>query len=96
MTKKDKEKGPDKINFEDLSSVFENNLKIYNQYVESFKNLGAGQNNFPTFPINNQNSNNFTINDLSNLIAQNPIVSHYNHYINYIYQFVTAHRHNCE
>ncbi len=69
MTKKDKEKGPDKINFEDLSTVFENNLKIYNQYVESFKNLGAGQNNFPTFPINNQNSNNFTINDLSNLIA---------------------------
>jgi polyhydroxyalkanoate synthase subunit PhaC len=69
MTKKDKEKGPDKINFEDLSTVFENNLKIYNQYVESFKNLGAGQNNFPTFPVNNQNSNNFTINDLSNLIA---------------------------
>jgi polyhydroxyalkanoate synthase len=69
MTKKDKEKSPDKINFEDLSTVFENNLKIYNQYVESFKNLGGGQNNFPTFPINNQNSNNFTINDLSNLIA---------------------------
>ncbi|GBL17342.1 poly(3-hydroxyalkanoate) polymerase [Chloroflexota bacterium] len=69
MTKKEKDKGPDKINFEDLSSVFENNLKIYNQYVESFKNLGSSQNNFPTFPFNNQNSNNFTMSDLSNLIA---------------------------
>ena len=69
MTKKEKDKGPDKINFEDLSSVFENNLKIYNQYVESFKNLGSSQNNFPTFPFNNQNRNNFTMSDLSNLIA---------------------------
>ncbi len=39
MTKNDKDKQPDKINFEDLSGVFENNLKIYNQYVESFKNV---------------------------------------------------------
>ena len=69
MTKKEKDKEPDKINFEDLSSVFENNLKIYNQYVESFKNLGSSQNNFPTFPFNNQNRNNFTMGDLSNLIA---------------------------
>ena len=37
MTKKEKEKQPDKVNFEDLNSVFENNLKIYNQYLESFK-----------------------------------------------------------
>jgi polyhydroxyalkanoate synthase len=69
MTKKEKDKQPDKINFEDLNSVFENNLKIYNQYVDSFKNLGTIQNNFPSFNANNQNSNNFTINDLSNLIA---------------------------
>ena len=69
MTKKEKDKQPDKINFEDLNSVFENNLKIYNQYVDSFKNLGTVQNNFPSFNTNNQNSNNFTINDLSNLIA---------------------------
>ncbi len=44
-------------------------LKIYNQYVESFKSFGSGQNNFPSFPFNNQGSNNFTMNDLSNLIA---------------------------
>jgi len=69
MTKKEKDKQPDKINFEDLNSVFENNLKIYNQYVDSFKNLGTVQNNFPSFNTNNHNSNNFTINDLSNLIA---------------------------
>ena len=69
MTKKEKDKQPDKINFEDLNSVFENNLKIYNQYVDSFKNLGTVQNNFPSFNTNTQNSNNFTINDLSNLIA---------------------------
>ena len=51
MTKKDKEKGPDKINFEDLSTVFENNLKIYNQYVESFKNLGAAKIIFQLFQL---------------------------------------------
>ena len=49
MTKKDEKKQPDKINFEDLGSVFENNLKIYNQYVESFKSFGSGQNNFSSF-----------------------------------------------
>jgi polyhydroxyalkanoate synthase len=68
MTEKNNNKKSEKINFEDLSSVFENNLKIYNQYVESFKNLGQSQNNFPTFNFNNQGSN-FTANDLSNLIA---------------------------
>ncbi|MDH4443123.1 MAG: hypothetical protein QE261_01540, partial [Candidatus Fonsibacter sp.] len=69
MTKKEKEKQPDKVNFEDLNSVFENNLKIYNQYLESFKNVGTIQNNFPSFTGNIPNTNNFTINDLSNLIA---------------------------
>ena len=69
MTKKEKEKQPDKVNFEDLNSVFENNLKIYNQYLESFKNVGTIQNNFSSFTANIPNTNNFTINDLSNLIA---------------------------
>lgn len=69
MTKKNEDKQPDKVNFEDLNSVFENNLKIYNQYLESFKNVGTTQNNFPSFTANIPNTNNFTINDLSNLIA---------------------------
>ncbi len=69
MTKKNEDNQPDKVNFEDLNSVFENNLKIYNQYLESFKNVGTIQNNFPSFTANIPNTNNFTINDLSNLIA---------------------------
>ena len=69
MAKKKKDKGSDKINFEDLNSVFENNLKIYNQYVESLKNLDFSQNNLPTFSFKNKNDNNFSIGDLYNLIA---------------------------
>ena len=69
MTKNDKDKQPDKINFEDLSGVFENNLKIYNQYIESFKNLGSNQNPFAAFSPQSQKNSNFTVNDLSNLIA---------------------------
>ena len=68
MTEKNNDTKTEKINFEDLNSVFENNLKIYNQYVESFKNLGSKENGFSSFQANNQN-NNFTMNDLSNLIA---------------------------
>ena len=37
MTKKDKDKQPDKINFEDLSGVFENNLKLTHVLSEKLK-----------------------------------------------------------
>ena len=69
MTQKDKDKQPDKVNFEDPSGVFENNLKIYNQYVDSFKNFESNQNPFAAFSANTKTNTNFTINDLSNLIA---------------------------
>ena len=73
MTQKDKDKQPSKVNFEDPSSVFENNLKIYNQYVDSFKNFESNQNPFAEFSTNTKPNTNFTINDLSNLIA--PIIA---------------------
>jgi len=69
MSEKEKNNDSAKINFEDLSTIFESNLKIYNQYLESFKNLGVNQSNISSFNFNNQGSKNFTINDLSNLIA---------------------------
>ena len=39
MSEKNKDQKSEKINFEDLGTVFENNLKIYNQYIENLKIL---------------------------------------------------------
>ncbi len=69
MSEKNKDQKSEKINFEDLGTVFENNLKIYNQYIENFKNIGSAQVKSPFGTLNNSNGSNFTAYDLSNLVA---------------------------
>ena len=69
MSEKNKDQKSEKINFEDLGTVFENNLKIYNQYIENFKDIGSVHVKSPFGNLNNSNGSNFTAYDLSNLVA---------------------------
>ena len=79
MTKKEKDKGPDKINFEDLSSVFENNLKIYNQYVDSFKNLDASyfikDNEFNVQNFYDKYPNLYNLNSFIKLLVEKQLIN---------------------